>query len=276
MEKRRYALLIAYDGGAFRGFQRQPGVPTVQETLEEALLRSGVRARLEYAARTDAGVHATAQVVTFAARAGLDPAELRACMNAGTPAAIVCLDAAEVPPGFHARASARSRTYVYLVGWPAPPEVGPYAWSLPDARAFPELAAPVLDLARTRDALTRAVGEHDFGGFARPGEQTARRSVNAWATVRAVSRAEAVASAWAPLAAIVLEGQGFLRAMVRNLVGTAVAAGVGVAEPARVSDILAEPGGRYRGVRAPGWGLTLAGVSYDASPFRRGTAWRPF
>jgi tRNA pseudouridine38-40 synthase len=270
VEKRRYALLIAYDGGAFRGFQRQPGLPTVQETLEEALHRAGVRTRLEYAARTDAGVHAIAQVVTFGARTGLDPAELRACVNAGTPAAIVCLDAAEVPPRFHARASARSRTYVYLVGWPAPPEVGPYAWSLPDARAFPELAAPALDLARTGDALARAIGEHDFGGFARSGEQTDRRGVDARATVRTVSRAEVVAAAWAPLAAIVLEGPGFLRAMVRNLVGTAVAAGVGVADPARVSEILARPGERYRGVRAPGWGLTLAGVSYDASPFGGG------
>jgi tRNA pseudouridine38-40 synthase len=274
VEKRRYALLIAYEGGAFRGFQRQPGLPTVQETLEEVLLRAGVRTHLEYAARTDAGVHAIAQVVTFSARAALDPSELRACVNAGTSAAILCLDAAEVPPRFHARSSARSRTYVYLVGWPAPPELGPYAWSLPDARAFPELAAPVIDLARTRDALSHAVGEHDFGGFARPGEQTARRSVDAQATVRTVSRAEAVAAAWAPLAAIVLEGRGFLRAMARNLVGTAVTAGVGAADPALVSEILARPGERYRGVRAPGWGLTLAGVSYDASPFERGAASR--
>jgi tRNA pseudouridine38-40 synthase len=267
VEKRRYALLIAYDGGAFRGFQRQPGLPTVQERLEEALLGVGVRTHLEYAARTDAGVHALAQVVTFGAPPGLDVARLRAAVNAATPDAILCLDAAEVPPRFHARASARSRRYVYLVGWPAPPGLAPYAWSLPDARAFPELAAPVLDLARARDALARAVGEHDFGGFARPGEQTARRRFDPRATVRTVTGADVVAASWAPLAAIVLEGQGFLRAMVRNLVGTAVAAGVGAAEPGRVDELLARPGERYRGVRAPGWGLTLATVSYDASPF---------
>ena len=237
-------------------------MPTVQECLEEALAHIGVRTRLEAAARTDAGVHALDQVVTFWARAILDPAELRAAINGRTPPGLVCLDAARVPDHVHARASARSRTYVYLVGWPAPPELAHYAWSLPDARAFPGLEAPRPDLDRARDALARIVGEHDFAGFARPGEQTARRRVDPRATVRTVLRAEMVPAVDAPLAAFVLEGRGFLRAMVRNVVGAVVSAAVGAAEPARISEILAVPHERHRGVRAPGWGLTLARVAY--------------
>jgi len=262
VEKRRYAVRLAYDGGAFRGFQRQPGMTTVQGCLEAALAHIGVEVRLEPAARTDAGVHAIDQVVTFTARAALEPAALRAAINAHTPPALLCLDAARVPPAFHARASARSRTYVYLVGWPAPAELAGYAWSLPDARAFPDLPSQLVDLARAADALARIAGEHDFGGFARPGEQTARRRVDARATVRTVVRAEVVPAVGAPLAAFVLEGHGFLRAMVRNVVGAVVAAAVGVTSPERLSDILRAPGERYRGVRAPGWGLTLARVAY--------------
>jgi tRNA pseudouridine38-40 synthase len=103
------------------------------------------------------------------------------------------------------------------------------------------------------EALAAAVGEHDFSGFARPGEQSG--------TVRTLLRAEVERAGWAPLHTLTLEGRGFLRAQVRNLVGTAVAIGLGVAPVTRIAEILAE-GGRYRGVRAPAWGLTLTRVSY--------------
>jgi tRNA pseudouridine38-40 synthase len=259
VERRRYALRLAYDGGCFRGFQRQAGLPTVQEALERALSAAGVPASLQVAARTDAGVHALAQVVSFAARAELDPEALRRTVNASTPEGLLCLEAWRAPPSFHARASARSRTYVYLVGAPAPEPLARYAWSLPDERAFPGLAAPRLDAAALRAALAPAEGEHDFRAFARPGEQRG--------TVRTVTRVEVIAATWAPLVAIVLEGRGFLRAMVRNLVGTAVTAAVGRAPASAVRDLLAA-GARYRGVRAPGWGLTLAGVDYaESAPF---------
>ncbi len=254
MERRFYALRLLYDGGGFRGFQHQPGLPTVQDALEDALATAGVRAPLAVAARTDAGVHALGQVVSFAVRADLDPAALRARLNAALPEGLLCLDAWRAPAGFHARASAGGRRYVYLVGAPAPPPLRPYAWSLPDERAFPGLAvAP--DPERVRAALAHAVGRHDFAGFARPGEQRG--------TVRTLTRADVITASWAPLHALVFEGQGFLRAMIRNLVGTAVAAGVGVLEPDALGELL-RARARYRGVRAPGWGLTLAGVTYPA------------
>lgn len=253
MERRFYALRLLYDGGRFRGFQRQPELPTIQEALEDALEAVGVRASLQVAARTDAGVHALAQVVGFGARVALDPDALRRALNALLPEGILVLDAWRVAAGFHARASALSRTYVYLVGVPPPEPLRPYAWSLPDPRAFPDLLAPTLEPATIRAALADAVGEHDFTAFARPGEQRG--------TVRTLLSAEVISAGWAPLHAVVLEGKGFLRAMVRNLVGSAVTAAVGRAPPTVIRELLAARG-RYRGVRAPGWGLTLAAVHY--------------
>jgi tRNA pseudouridine38-40 synthase len=256
--RHRYALRLAYDGAAFRGFQRQPGLPTVQDALERALRPFGVVGRLDVAARTDAGVSALDQVVSFWSRTPVEPAALRAAVNAATPAEILCLDAARAPPSFHARAAARSRTYVYLVGAPPPGALGGRAWALPDPRAFPDLGAPTVDGDAMRAALAPAVGTHDFTAFARPGEQKD--------PTRTLLRADVLACSWAPLWAIVLEGRGFLRAMARNLVGTAVTVGVGAAPPERLAELLAA-GGRYRGVRAPAWGLALARVSYDESPF---------
>jgi tRNA pseudouridine38-40 synthase len=269
MRKQRYALRLAYDGAAFRGFQRQPGLATVQGSVEDALslLEPGIR--VHAAARTDAGVHAVDQVLTFSAHATMEANRLRTLVNEHTPPALLCVDAARVEHRFHARASAISRTYVYLVGWPVPPQAKGYAWDLPDPRAFPAGEGSRFDLGRAGSALAAVVGEHDFGGFARPGEQTARRAHDPRATVTTVTRAFVVASADAPLAAFVIEGRGFVRAMVRNIIGTAVAIAVGAAASTRVTEILAQPAARYRGARAPGWGLTLASVSYPSSPFGR-------
>lgn len=253
-------MRIAYDGGAFRGFQRQPGLPTVEEALLAALRSLGLAPRLEVAARTDAGVHALAQVVSFAARADLDPEELRVTVNRGTPPAITCLAAWRAGPSFHARASAGSRTYVYTVGAPPPDGFEGRAWALPDERAFPGVPRRDLDLEAMAESLAAAVGEHDFAGFARPGEQRG--------SVRTLLRAEVARAAWAPLWTVTFEGRGFLRAQVRNLVGTTVAVGLGLAPVTRIEEILRDRG-RYRGVRAPAWGLTLTRVSYPPGALTR-------
>ena len=220
----------------------------------------GLAPRLEVAARTDAGVHALAQVVSFAARADVDPEVLRATVNREAPPALTCLAAWRTGPSFHARASATSRTYVYAVGAPPPDGFDGRAWSLPDERAFPGVPARELDGQAMAAALAAAVGEHDFEGFARPGEQRG--------TVRTLLRADVERAAWAPLWTLTLEGRGFLRAQVRNLVGTAVAVGLGLSPVTRVEEIL-QARGRYRGVRAPAWGLTLTRVSYPPSALTR-------
>jgi tRNA pseudouridine38-40 synthase len=256
MERRFYGMRLWYEGSRFRGFQRQPGLPTVQEALEDALRRAGVRAHLFTAARTDAGVHALSQVVSFAVRAVLDPESLRRELNANLPDGMAVVEAWHAPGGFHARASALSRTYVYLLGEEVPAGLGAYAWCLPDARAFPDLGPGSADPSAIRAALAHAVGTHDFAGFARG---TAPPN-----TTRTLLRAEVRSASWARLHAVVLEGKGFVRAMVRNLVGTAVAAGLGLVPPSRVAEVLAARG-RYRGVRAPAHGLTLAAVAYRPS-----------
>lgn len=253
MPRRRYAIRIAYDGRSYKGFQRQPGLPTVQEALEEALAACGVEGTLIPAARTDAGVHALAQVVGLTTGDPGVPEGLRAALNRALPGDVLCLEVREVPLAFHARASARSRRYVYLVGTPPPAGLAPYAWSLPDARAFPEVTRVSLDLEAMRTALRAAVGRHDFFGFSRPGAQRD--------TVREILSAELAAAADEPVFAFVLEGTGFLRAMVRNLVGTVVTVGLGLAPVETVADILSRRI-RYRGVRAPAGGLTLAAVRY--------------
>lgn len=253
MPRRRYALRLAYEGGRFRGFQHQPGLPTVQASLRESLHACGITAPLAVAARTDAGVHAIGQVVSFATSAALDPEELRRALNGALPDGILCLDARAVPPAFHARASAISRRYVYLLGSPPPAGMEPYAWTLPDPRAFPGTVPTRLDAAAMADALASAIGLHDFAGFARRGAQVD--------TVRELFRADVIPASSHPVVAIVFEGRGFLRAMVRNLVGTAAAVGLGLKPRSAVAEMLEHPG-RYTGVRAPGWGLTLAAVAY--------------
>jgi len=255
MERRFYAMRLWYDGGRFRGFQRQPGLPSVEQALQEALRQAGVRAHIFAAARTDAGVHALSQVVSFAVRAALEPEALRRAVNAALPEGIAVVEVRAAEKGFHARASALSRTYVYLVGTDLSEGLAPYAWCLPDARAFPSLAVQLPDPSAIRAALAPAVGTHDFAGFARGGASGSTR--------RTLLRAEVHSASWAPLHAVVLEGTGFVRAMVRHLVGTAVAAGLGLVPPSRVAEILAARG-RYRGVRAPGQGLTLAAVAYPS------------
>jgi tRNA pseudouridine38-40 synthase len=261
VERRFYAIEVAYEGGRYRGFQTQPGLPTVQGALRAALASLGVRAPLAVAARTDAGVHALRQVVSFAVRAALEPKALRRGLNAALPEGILVLDAHRVARSFHARNTATGRQYVYLVGTPPPKPMRPYAWCLPDPRAFPDILAPRLDASAMQDALAFAVGTHDFAGLARRGEQRG--------TTRTVTRADVVSAEWAPLHAIVLEGRGFLRAMVRNLVGSAVAAGLGLEPTTVIRDLIAARG-RYRGVRAPGFGLTLAEVRYPPGTLPRG------
>ena len=228
----------------------------MQQALDVALAPFHPSGPLGIAARTDAGVHALAQVVSVSLRSDVAPDALRRAVNSATPDGLLCLDAWRASPSFHARASARTRTYVYLVGAPPPAALAGFAWALPDPRAFPGVDAR-LDAAAMRAALLHAVGTHDFRSFARPGAQRG--------TVRTVLRADVTSAAWAPLHAIAIEGHGFLRAMVRNLVGTAVSAGLGLVPPGHVRDLLTA-GGRYRGVRAPGWGLTLAAVSYPFLP----------
>lgn len=247
---RRLRLDLSYLGTDFEGWQTQavvrPGgsVPrTVQSTLEEALLRiHGVPLRVQGASRTDAGVHADAQVahVDVVDGAPLVPPEgLRRGLNAILPWDLRVLSVEIAPDAWHARFHALGKRYVYRL------RRGDF---LPPWEGLREtLASPRLDVRAMRRAAGRLVGRNDFGPFGLAGAP--HRS-----TVRTLVRLD-VEEAGA-LVLVTAVGDGFLRGMVRRLVGTLLQAGLGRMDPLRAPD---EPG-----PTAPARGLTLARVFYPA------------
>ncbi|GIV00082.1 MAG: tRNA pseudouridine synthase A [Actinomycetota bacterium] len=237
-------LTLAYDGTDFRGFARQRDQRTVQGVLEAALARVlGDVPRLSVAGRTDAGVHARGQVVSFAAE--VDPERLQRALNALLAPEVVVWDARWAPPGFDARRSASAREYRYridLAPWPDP-FIARYVWHRPGE----------LSLPRMREAARHLVGEHDFASFGRPhrpGGATVRR-LERIAVSRRGDRLE-----------IAVRGNAFLHQMVRSIVGTLVRVGEGRMTPEAVAAALEARDRAAAGPVAPPHGLTLERVVY--------------
>lgn len=247
---RRVKLTLAYDGTAYRGFQVQPNGPTVQSVTEAALSRILQEpVKLRAAGRTDAGVHAREQVVDFS-DPGLRPLEtILHGGNAMLPPDIRILSAAEVPLSFDARRHAKEKEYRYFLflNPVASPFLSRYAWHIEKP----------LDLGAIREGLSHAVGEHDFTSFRGQG-CTART------TVRTVFRAELTEELPA-LFYIAIVGNGFLRHMVRNIVGTLVDVGKGKYPPERVRELLSLRDRSEAGPTAPAHGLFLWKVEYRDS-----------
>ncbi|HEX9793959.1 MAG TPA: tRNA pseudouridine(38-40) synthase TruA [Planctomycetota bacterium] len=247
----RRALLVAYDGAAFFGFQRQPGFPTVQEELERAWAAvRDERAVMHGSGRTDSGVHAWGQVVHFHSERPLAPERLRAALNAYLPDEMVVRAAAEVGPEFHARASAHGKRYLYRVA------TSPVRPVLLAGRAAWERRP--LDVAAMRAAARLLVGTHDFAAFAAAG-RTTRTTVR---TLRSVHLREVRGGL-----ILVFEGDGFLYRMVRNLMGTLLEVGRRRRAPEWARSVL-DSGERSRGgATAPAHGLCLWRVLYAEDPF---------
>lgn len=242
------ALTIAYDGTAFHGFAAQPDQRTVAGELLEALgqaLRGDV-ADLVGAGRTDAGVHAWGQVVSFSTGADVDPDALAARLNRRLGPEIVVREARVVDVGFSARRSATARTYRYtVVNRPVPdPFRARYAWWVPEP----------LDLARLRLAADPFVGEHDFAAFCRKGPEGST-------TVRRVLR-----SHWDDLDEGILRyeirANAFCWQMVRSIVGTQVEIGRGRITAGDVLRIIRSRDRQQAGRLAPPEGLCLWRVDY--------------
>ncbi len=244
---RTWKLVLEYDGQRFCGWQRQAGDRTVQQTLEEGLARlfGGEPIVTHAAGRTDSGVHALGQVVSFRATNVRDPERVRLGLNTLLPDDLAVVHAEIVEDAFHARASARNKLYRYILH--ARPERSPFhaerAWQIRWA----------IDWAGVDDALALVRGTHDFRGF-RSAACAMKR------TVRTITRAERI-----DLGAVQhleFEGPGFLRYMVRILVGTALDVGRGrrTLEDVRVA---LDTGDRTRaGLTAPAHGLWLVRVDY--------------
>ncbi len=253
-----WKLTLCYDGAPFAGWQVQPGRRTVQGELGAALARvTGETVLPQGSGRTDAGVHALAQVASFALRNPIPPANLRRALNHALPAAIRVLNAEHAPPGFHARHSARSKCYEYRVwrGSVCPPWVAPYTSPCTFA----------LDLERMRAAAGLVVGTHDFRSFqAHEPDLAARAAADGErSTVRTL-----FASSWEEagpeLIVYRVSGSGFLHHMVRNLVGTFLWVGRGQLAPERIPAILAARSRAAAGPTAPASGLWLHSVAYPA------------
>lgn len=250
---RKVALLVAYHGGAFHGFQRQPGFPTVQEELERAWTAvTGETAVVHGSGRTDTGVHAWGQVVHFSTSSRIPAGRIQAAMNAYLPEEAVVRAGAEVPADFHARASARGKRYVYRLA------VSPIRPVLHAGMAGWERRREPLDLAAMRRAAAGLRGRHDFAAFAAAG-RTSRTTVRTLREIRIrPTRGGAL---------LVFEGDGFLYRMVRNLVGTLLEVGRGRRAPEWAAAVLASGERARAGATAPPEGLCLWRVLYPRDPF---------
>jgi tRNA pseudouridine38-40 synthase len=245
----RLALGLEYDGAAFRGWQTQAGGNTLQDALEAALTQVAAHpVGTVCAGRTDAGVHATAQVVHFDTSAQRPLGAWVRGVNAHLPTAMAVRWASAVPDDFHARFSARRRTYEY--------------WLLVDAVRPALLARRVgwvfrpLDLAAMQAAACLLEGTHDFSAF-RAAECQAASPVRTLETCRVEQRGR--------LIRFEVRANAFLHHMVRNLVGSLVYVGLGRRAPAWIAEVLAA---RDRSLAAPTFsaaGLYLSAVEYDAA-----------
>jgi tRNA pseudouridine38-40 synthase len=244
----RYKLVLEYDGTGYHGWQQQPGQPTVEAAVKDAIERiTGRRPRLDAAGRTDAGAHSLGQTVSFDLDRDFEGSRLRAALNAILPRDIAVGAAGIVASGFHARFSARARTYRYLV------ENRAERGALLRDRAW-HIRQP-LDLAAMRTAATPLLGEHDLAAF---GTDPAGRN-----TVREMHglRVRTLHAAGGRLLAFDLTANAFLYGMVRRMVGFLVEVGLGRRPASEISTLL-RPGAVAASRVAPAHGLYQLVVQY--------------
>ncbi|MBV8148919.1 MAG: tRNA pseudouridine(38-40) synthase TruA [Candidatus Eremiobacteraeota bacterium] len=238
---------VEYDGENFCGFQWQPSVRTVAGVLESALEKPlGEHVRVAGAGRTDAGVHATGQVVSFSTRARFPFERLAPALDSLLPADIAVRDCTIVGNDFSARFSARERTYIYAILNRRTPS------ALLRGRAY-HLWKP-LDAGAMIRAATPLLGEHDFRAFCAAPPQGG-------VTVRTVRRL--VVERHGDAIRIEIAADGFLHRMVRAIVGMLVECGRGDCDPATTGDLLRAQAPARAKRLAPAHGLYLAGVRYD-------------
>ncbi len=245
-QPRRIKLVVGYRGTRYHGWQIQPNVMTVQGTLEAALKTiANEPVRVHASGRTDTGVHALGQVVHFDTTSPIATSGLVRGLNSLLPADIVIKRARDVSVDFHARYSARRKTYAYVVHNHAlrPPFHMPYVWHVTQP----------LNLAAIQAAAEVLVGQHDFSAF---------RAANcaARSPVRTLMRASVKRRGKRLL--FVLTADGFLQHMVRNIVGTLVHVGRGQIDAAAMPAILQSRQRKKAGPTAPPQGLYLVRVMY--------------
>jgi len=244
---RNIKLLIEYDGTNYQGWQVQPKGPTIQGILEEKIgLLTGQPVQLFGSGRTDSGVHALGQVAHFKTQSQMDIRTIQKALNSLLPHDIVIQMAEEVGEGFHARKHSKSKIYEYRIlnrNLRSAFHRG-YVWHIPQK----------LNLTEMKKATQSLIGEHDFSAFRTVGSPTRT-------TVRRVIRAE-----WKKgrdgLIRFEIEANGFLKQMVRSIIGTLVEIGKGRMEAAEIREILNSRDRKEAGPTAPAQGLFLKEVKY--------------
>ena len=244
---RNIKLLIEYDGTNYQGWQVQPKGPTIQGILEEKIgLLTGQSVQLFGSGRTDSGVHALGQVAHFKTQSQMDTHTIQRALNSLLPHDIVIQKAEEVDEGFHARKYSKSKIYEYRIlnrNLRSAFHRG-YVWHIPQK----------LNLTEMKKATQSLIGEHDFSAFRTVGSPTRT-------TVRRVIRAE-----WKRgrdgLIRFEIEANGFLKQMVRSIIGTLVEIGKGRMEAAEIREILNSRDRKEAGPTAPAQGLFLKEVKY--------------
>ncbi|MGA9353819.1 MAG: tRNA pseudouridine(38-40) synthase TruA [Terriglobales bacterium] len=264
---RNLKLILSYDGTDFAGWQVQPGLATIQGTLASAIGRlSGENVLPQGSGRTDAGVHALAQVVAFETSCGIPTENWAQALNHNLPASIRVLGVTEAAPEFHPRKSARAKSYRYRIYRAAtcPPFLARYVWHYPYLLDEDAMAA-------TADVV---VGEHDFSSFAAVDPERVERmagqgaihgSGEAGARVGPTNVRRIFSSSWARESdefIYTVRGSGFLHHMVRNLVGTFMLVGKGTVTRDEFARILAACNRSAAGATAPASGLFLENVEY--------------
>jgi tRNA pseudouridine38-40 synthase len=247
---RHVRLVVEYDGSELHGWQRQTGVPTVQQHLEEALAKLlQHETPVAGASRTDAGVHARGQVASFRTEKPIPLHGIRRGLNSLLPEAISIRDAAEVPEDFHPRFSATGKHYRYTIL--ARPDRSP-RWR---HRAWHH--SEPLNLHAMHDASRALLGEHDFAAFRAAGctAKTTMRRVDSITFTRLHP----------DLLEVDIRGNAFLRMMVRIVVGTLTEVGTGRRPASQVAEILASKDRTQAGKTAPPHGLELIAVHYDGT-----------
>ncbi len=258
---RNLKLVLAYDGTDFSGWQVQPRLPTIQGTLASAIGRlTGENVLPQGSGRTDAGVHARAQVATFATGSPIPVENWVKALNDTLPTSIRVLTVEVATPEFHARKSAKGKTYEYRMyrGAICPPFVARYVWHYP----FP------LNEDAMAEAADVVAGEHDFTSFAAVDPEKTVGDENSEETRIEEPRSNVrriYSSAWERRGEefiYIVRGSGFLHHMVRNLVGTFVLVGKGMIDSAGLQQILEARNRSAAGATAPASGLFLMGVEY--------------
>ncbi len=244
---RNIKLIIEYDGTAYAGWQVQPNGVSIQEVMQTAIgkITGEPDVKLTGSGRTDAGVHAAGQVANFKTNTNIPAENLVHAINTKLPEDIAVVAAEDVPANFHARYSARSKTYQYSI-------LNRAIRSPLSRNRCAQVRGP-LDLAAMRSAATHFIGEHDFAAFqSKPDDKKN--------SVRTVTRLDIESEG--PLIRITVAANGFLYNMVRAIAGTLIEVGLGKRTPESIAPLIASRDRSASGPTAPARGLCLLKVEY--------------